>query len=395
MITRLAGTAGRGRVLAPALALMDAYRPRTDRFFASPSRTMLARGVHREVPHDARPLPDRVRDALGSARAAGVANPLVIGAIPFDRDGVGTLVVPETVRLGAALRTAPPAPPLGPVRAGASWHRCAVPSPEGYADAVRAAVRHIRAGTLDKVVLARALDVRGDRAVDIRATLRVLAARDPHGFVFGTPSPAGRVLLGASPETLLVRHGAYVMSQPMAGSRPRGADPAEDERNAAALLASAKDRHEHHLVVDAVRAALAPYCVGPLPSCPPALARTATLWHLASTITGELVSDRLSALDLACRLHPTPAVCGTPVGVAREVIRELEPFDRGLYTGLVGWCDAAGNGEWAVTIRCAEVGAHRMRLFAGAGVVADSCPATETLETEAKFGTFLGAAVSG
>lgn len=115
------------------------------------------------------------------------------------------------------------------------------------------------------------------------------------------------------------------------------------------------------------------------------------MWHLSTRSTGQLADEGVSALDLACRLHPTPAVCGVPVDAAREVIGELEPFDRGLYTGLVGWCDAAGNGEWAVTLRCAEVGTHRMRLFAGAGIVADSCPLAETRETEATFGTFLHA----
>lgn len=115
------------------------------------------------------------------------------------------------------------------------------------------------------------------------------------------------------------------------------------------------------------------------------------MWHLSTTVTGELADPAVSALDLASALHPTPAVCGTPTEVARAVIAELEPFDRGPYTGMVGWQDADGDGEWVVTIRCAEAEGRSLRLFAGAGVVAASSPEAETAETGAKFRTFLSA----
>ncbi len=143
--------------------------------------------------------------------------------------------------------------------------------------------------------------------------------------------------------------------------------------------------------MDAVREALAPYCRTLDVPARPTLVRTATMWHLSTTVTGEPADPAVSALELACALHPTPAVCGTPTATAREVIGELEPFDRGAYTGMVGWGDAGGDGEWVVTIRCAEAEERTLRLFAGAGVVEQSSPEAETAETGAKFQTFLQA----
>ncbi|MDG4862980.1 chorismate-binding protein, partial [Streptomyces sp. T-3] len=192
-------------------------------------------------------------------------------------------------------------------------------------------------------------------------------------------------------ELLVSRLGGRLVANPLAGSTPRSADLAEDVRRAAALLESAKDLHEHAVVVDAVREALAPYCTDLEVPERPTLVRTAAMWHLSTTVTGTVAQPSTSALELAYALHPTPAVCGTPTGLAREVIAELEPFDRGLYTGMVGWGDANGDGEWVVTIRCAEAEERSLRLYAGAGVVADSSPQAETAETGAKFGTFLHA----
>ena len=96
-----------------------------------------------------------------------------------------------------------------------------------------------------------------------------------------------------------------------------------------------------------------------------------------------------SALDLVAALHPTPAVCGTPREAARAAIAELEPFDRGCYAGPVGWVDARGDGEWAIALRCAELPGTTARLFAGAGIVADSDPEREFDETERKFRALL------
>jgi isochorismate synthase len=115
------------------------------------------------------------------------------------------------------------------------------------------------------------------------------------------------------------------------------------------------------------------------------------MWHLGTTITGELADPDVSVLRLAAALHPTPAVCGTPTAVARDLVGELEPFDRGYYAGAVGWVDTSGDGEWAVAIRCAEVAARSLRLYAGGGILPASDPEAELAETSAKFQTLLRA----
>ncbi|WP_344407381.1 isochorismate synthase, partial [Dactylosporangium fulvum] len=253
-----------------------------------------------------------------------------------------------------------------------------------------ASVRQVRAGDYTKVVLARSLRV-GAPGFDPAPVVRALAAREPGGYTFGVDLGGGRTLLGASPELLVARHGRVVTANPLAGSAARSADPAEARRRAAELLRSAKDRHEHAVVSEAVARALRPYCAELTVPAEPSLVCTATMWHLSTLITGAVTDPAVSALTLATALHPTPAVCGTPTAAARAAIASLEPFDRGFYTGMVGWVDATGDGEWAVTIRCATADADGLDLFAGAGVVADSDPAAELVETTAKLGTMLAA----
>ncbi len=155
------------------------------------------------------------------------------------------------------------------------------------------------------------------------------------------------------------------------------------------MLASAKDRTEHRYVVDAVRAALAGHCSHLSVPDVPSVIRTPTMLHLSTELTGELADPTVSSLRLAHALHPTPAVCGTPTDLARDAIARLEGYARNWYSGMVGWMDSRGNGEWALSIRCGLVQGRRLRLYAGAGVVADSDPAAEWEETAAKLTTML------
>ncbi|MFF5615005.1 isochorismate synthase [Streptomyces albidoflavus] len=361
------------------------------RFLATPTRTLLAGEAATPVPHDERPVAARVAAALAEARAGGQAAPVAVGAIPFDQEAPGALAVPR------ALRTAPPlaGDPLALLPAeppaAAAWTVRQVPSAEEYGAAVAAAVARMWRGDFSKVVLARTLELESPEPVALPPLLQRLARRDPGGYTFALPTGADRTLLGASPELLVSRRGGHLVANPLAGSTPRSEDLAEDVRRAAALLKSAKDLHEHAVVVDAVHQALAPFCTEMSVPSTPTLVRTATMWHLSTTVTGIPADPRTSALELACALHPTPAVCGTPTALARQVIADSEPFDRGYFTGMVGWQDATGDGEWVVTIRCAEAEGRALRLYAGAGVVAASRPEAETAETAAKFGTFLGA----
>uniref|UniRef100_UPI0015F1001F isochorismate synthase n=1 Tax=Pseudonocardia pini TaxID=2758030 RepID=UPI0015F1001F len=159
----------------------------------------------------------------------------------------------------------------------------------------------------------------------------------------------------------------------------------------AALLASDKDRREHALVAGQVADVLGRFCADLEVPAGPEVIGTPTMWHLSSRITGRLVDPGVSSLELAEALHPTPAVCGVPEDPARAAIADLEADDRGYFTGLVGWTDPRGDGEWVITIRSAEVSGETVRLFAGAGIVEGSEPAAELAETGAKFRTMLRA----
>ncbi|PWI42262.1 isochorismate synthase [Streptomyces sp. ICBB 8177] len=377
--------------MGEATALLDAYRPGGTAFFGSPTRTLLARGVRARVPHGEAPLAERVAGTLHAARAQGIERPVVVGAVPFDADAPARLFVPELLYTATPLERDPlialDAPPAGP----AAWTVRPHPEPVVYEAAVAEAVRRMADGGLDKAVLARTLELTAPEPFDLTAMLWRLARRDPGGYTFAVPAGEGRTLLGASPELLVSRHGGTLRANPLAGSTPRRADLAEDVMGAVELLGSPKDRHEHAVVADAVRAALAPYCARLQVPHAPTLVRTAAMWHLSTTVTGELRQPPPTAVELASVLHPTPAVCGTPTEAARELIGAVEPFDRGLYAGMVGWQDADGDGEWVVTIRCAEADEHSLRLYAGAGVVPGSCPEAELAETTAKFRTFLDA----
>ncbi|TXS19510.1 isochorismate synthase DhbC [Streptomyces sp. adm13(2018)] len=376
--------------IGAATALLDAFR-RGDRFLATPTRTMLAHGVQREVPHGTAPVAERVAEALRAARSEGRTAPVVIGALPFEQDAPAALVIPETVRTGPALAYDPLVALPAAETPATAWTVRPEPEPEVYAKGVASAVDRMWNGEFSKVVLARTLEVTGPDELDLPAMVQRLARRDPAGYTFALPTGPDRTLLGASPELLVSRRGDRLVSNPLAGSVPRSDDLAEDVRRAAALLESAKDLHEHAVVVDAVHQVMAPYCSSIEVPARPSLIRTATMWHLSTTVTGTLARPEVSALEIASALHPTPAVCGTPTALARQVIRETEPFDRGFFTGIVGWGDAEGNGEWVVTIRCAEAEGRTLRLYAGAGIVSASVPEAETAETAAKFRTFLNA----
>ncbi|WP_337061756.1 isochorismate synthase [Kineococcus sp. G2] len=373
--------------------LLERYRPGTGTWFSAGGRHLLATG-QRELlaatTGTTRGFAAEVTTRLREDRSRGGTG-VAVGALPFAAGTPAALHVPERVLRAEGA----PGPAPAPAAAGAAV--TALPSENGYAAAVSTALLRLRAedDELGKVVLGRLLDVTVPGDVDVRAVLARLLAADPGAFVHAVDLPVAgpgpRTLVGASPELLVARSGRRVTACPLAGSAPRCADPAEDRRRAQALLTSAKDLTEHAVVADAVRTALAPSCEELHVPAAPELRSSATMWHLATPVTGTLADPATTSLDLLAALHPTPAVCGVPPAEAARVIAELEPFERGYFTGAVGWCDADGDGEWAVTIRCAEVQGGSVRLFAGAGVVAASDPDAEVAETTAKFRTSLAA----
>jgi isochorismate synthase len=240
-------------------------------------------------------------------------------------------------------------------------------------------------GRLDKVVLARRVTLEGDSDLDIVGALRHLATTAPESTVFAF-TRGGTTFLGATPERLARTVGRSFETVAIAGSAPRGADPDEDARFAAALLASEKDREEHAVVVDTLRAGLAPIVETLTVAGAPGILPLRHLQHLVTPIAGTL-REEAGLLALAALLHPTPAVGGEPRDMALDLIAEHEGFDRGWYAGPIGWLGADGDGESMVALRCGLVRGGRAVLFAGCGIVADSDPAREWEESRLKLRT--------
>ena len=328
----------------------------------------------------------------GLGYAAGIGR-LTVATHAMQRTEAGRTRSIDVVQKGRTgpLDTPKAMPSVGPLEIHDAFSDLQVREAPGavvYAEAVRAATERIHAGQLRKVVLARTIEVDAGRDLDPRRLAKRLRSVDPDAYTFIAPTPGG-VMVGASPELLVSRRGLDVRSNPLAGSAPRSGDPDEDRANADALVASAKDREEHAIVVEAVADALHPFCEALEHDPEPVLLATANVWHLSTRFKGTLREPAPNALELVAALHPTPAVCGTPREVAQALIAELEPFDRGCYAGPVGWMDANGDGEWAIALRCAELRGTRAILYAGAGIVADSVPEREVDETERKFRAFL------
>ena len=359
-----------------------------DFFFSSPYGSLLAHGSVATATEPAQDWAGTAEHLLRSAPGASI----VVGALPFERRNGVRLTVPAQHRRGRPPRWLPDVP-AAPAATG--WTVRPRPAPAAFEAAVATAVEAIGAGLLEKVVLARALELTGSAEMPVAHLLRRLADQHACGHVFaadvGRPGDATpRTLLGASPELLISRTGRQVVSNPLAGSAPRHPDPVVDRARATALVNSEKDRREHAVVIADIAARLRPFCAD-LRVPEPVLVRTPSMWHLSTRITGTLDDPTHSSLRLAQALHPTPAVGGVPLEPARAIIRQSEAVDRGYYTGLVGWCDASGDGEWAIVLRCAEASGRTLRLYAGAGIVAGSDPAAELAETSAKFRTFLRA----
>ncbi len=358
-----------------------------------------------------------------------LARPRAVGALPFDRDQHGEIRIPTTMvgrdptgrwwrtdlvgpddRAGAAECTegtegTDPFRNQGASGSGANSGvegrggnravRRRVPgrftvhsvrTPGQWVDAVEQAVAAIKDGRLEKVVLAREVSVDADAPFDRTAVLRRLRDTNPISYIYGDAS-----FVGASPELLVSRTGDRAECGPMAGTVRQGAG--DDERLIAELAVSGKDLAEHRLTVEAIERALKSVSRRLVVPERPSITRLPTVAHLTTRIEAALRTPAPTALALAGLLHPTPAVGGVPTGEAIALMLELEGFDRGRYAGPVGWVDAAGDGEWAVALRCADLDGRRARLVAGCGIVEGSDPDAEWAESQAKLEPMLRALV--
>jgi salicylate biosynthesis isochorismate synthase/menaquinone-specific isochorismate synthase len=277
-------------------------------------------------------------------------------------------------------------PLLDPAPAGRFQVASAMP-PEHYEAAVARAVELIGAGRMEKIVLAREVQVHASRAHEAPAVLGVLREEFPSCFVFGVGRGDG-TLIGASPELLVRREGQRVSTLALAGSMRRSADPAVDAHLGEQLLRDESHREEHAIVVRRIERNLRSHAVWVARAPEPTLARIANIQHLATPIRAQLASP-MDALELLDAMHPTPAVGGEPLAVAAPMIPALEGLDRGWYAGPIGWTDATGDGEFCVALRCALLRGRLARCYAGNGIVRGSVPGAELAETEVKLAALL------
>ena len=330
----------------------------------------------------------------------GGVTPLALGCVPFLPGDPTELVVPAVLvgkaadgrrwvtTIGDAAADLTPAP--RPQPAAAAFTVAAAAPVEQYLAAVAAARDAVRAGHIAKAVIAREVTVSSDAPIDVHAVLLRLRASFGSSYRYSVDG-----FVGASPELLVRVDGNTVESHPLAGTAPRTGDPATDARVAAELIASTKNQVEHRAVIDMVHDTLLPWCSFLDWEPEPSIVTVANVQHLGSRVEGHLSDPRPSVLDLVRALSPTPALGGAPRAEALALIAAVEGFARGRYGGAVGWVDAAGNGTWAVAIRCAELSADRRtaRLIAGGGIVAESDPLAELAETQAKLQAMLSAIV--
>lgn len=334
-------------------------------------------------------------DQVGNARG-----PIAIGALPFLPGSPATLIVPRVIVAKHADRPAtvtriddaddaiePLAEPLP--NAATFTIRPAIEI-EHYLAAVASARDAVRAGRMDKAVIARPIFVESDHVIDIHAVLRRLKATFGSSHRFSIDG-----FVGASPELLVAVEGDVVSAHPLAGTTRTTGDPALDTELAAALQASPKNQIEHRVAIEMVRDTLLPYCSYLDWAPEPSIVKVANVQHLGSYAEGRLSKPTPSVIELVRALQPTPAVGGYPRETALDLITSVEGFERGLYGGTVGWVDHRGNGCWAVSLRCAEFSVDRRsaRLVAGGGIVADSDPLAELAETQAKFQAMLSAII--
>ena len=319
---------------------------------------------------------------------------VAFGSFTFTDDAEGSaLVVPEVVVgrrdgacwvtvIGAGIGAMPTLAHTEPARrpVGTEFADGPVDSTT-WQGLVGEAVRRIQDGALDKVVLARDLVATLDEPLDVRAPLTRLAADYPSCWTFHVDG-----FFGSTPEMLVRLERGLVTSRVLAGTIRRTGDDTHDLALAGSLARSSKDLEEHEYAVRSVAEALAPHCTSMNVPETPFVLHLPNVMHLASDVTG-VMKNGASALTLAASLHPSAAVGGTPTDAAVRLIAEIEQLDRGRYAGPVGWIGASGDGEWGIALRSAQIegDGRTVRLFAGCGIVADSVPADELAESNAKL----------
>lgn len=260
-----------------------------------------------------------------------------------------------------------------------------LPDKKNWISMVEKALEQIDKGHLEKVVLARTAVY---ECVDPPDPFSLAAQLPSFGATTFCFSQGDRAFLGATPELLFSRQNNRIETAAMAGTRKRGKTLHTDQKLEKELLSSSKDLHEWSFIPRHFQNTLAPLCTEPLSFSPICVYKTPTVQHLYSRCRAILKTP-LSDAELLHRLHPTPALCGTPTAAARELLCELEPFDRGLYGGAIGWSTPEAS-EYHVAIRCCFIEKTTIHLYTAAGIVAGSNPHAEWEELNQKLRLFEG-----
>ena len=292
-------------------------------------------------------------------------------------------------RLAAGRPATRPLPPPAPV-SREDLPDVVTSMPDGaYIDAVLRIKEHIVAGDTFQTVLSQRFSVATD--VDPFDLYRVLRVINPSPYLYLIDTGEAHII-GSSPEALVQVHGGVVETWPIAGTRRRGADAEEDRRLAQELLADTKERAEHVMLVDLARNDLGRVCRPGTVSVDQLMEveRYSHVMHLVSSVTGEL-REGVDPVDVLRATFPAGTVSGAPKVRALELIDELEPTRRGPYAGAVGYLDLAGNMDTCITIRTVVLHEGIAHVQAGAGIVADSDPASEERETRDKASAVLAA----
>ncbi len=270
--------------------------------------------------------------------------------------------------------------------AGAEWSGSSI-TEKDFLSLVELARDRITSGSLHKAVLARDLVRDIPQGFSPLGIVNKLSSAYPDTFVFSVDG-----LIGASPETLASVRGKNVQLRVLAGSAARGADATDDHDRAGSLATSVKDLDEHRFAVQNILQTLQRHDITAVADDVPFQLKLPNLWHLATDIRA-LLPETASSIHVIGALHPTAAVAGSPTDAALDFINNHEELDRGRYAGPVGWVDANGDGDWAIALRCGQIDTknHTITAYAGAGVVAESDPTTELLETELKFRPIIDA----
>lgn len=261
------------------------------------------------------------------------------------------------------------------------------PDPEQWHERVRATSQAITEHQFEKVVLARQFQIVLAKPPTISALVHRLTAINPQCRTFALPHRQGSVV-ASTPEILASKHGRQVVAHALAGTAKRHDSEGESQAAAARLLVTAKERHEHDVVATAISSQLKALCQTVHVPPEPTIMALRFVQHLWTPVSGTLRPE-VGLLDVVERLHPTPAVLGSPREAAALWLERIGERRDGLYSGVAGWIDGAGDGEAAMVLRSAFIEGGRATLWAGAGIMADSLPEAELAEIDLKIATML------